>query len=655
MARKKKTKDIDEQVQDYIASIVVDSEYKTAQADQQDENVEFDALIDMLECKRNEKDYDWMSDTFIPEMPSILLTDASAWANQYFQSRDFVEVKLDGDRPEDMQKANAAKVCINKTLNDRDLYYYPKYIRMRTINSLKGTCYALCWWEREEKTIKQPFEKHNPVIDSATGQATDKITIEERDVVKPVVDRFNFDVIHPRNVFTDNKYCYTIQQKDWVTIRSELSYDELKSKEKINQYFNLDKVQEAIKNRNAEQTDTARETYQQDNQNNADKTPVQYLDVLDRYGKFWAIVEEKDRFGNATKAKPGHNSDGSILDGAELIETIITYVVIGNHKIMIRFVPTPFLDAEDKPYKPIIRGWCYIHPTKDEGLSDGKNMKELQIAINDDFNMGHDRVKLATLPVFKGKKYSLEDNSSVYIEPEHVIELENVEDLQELMIRDNIPGMLTTISMLTGKMQQATSTYPTTMGALPDKASTTATAVAGAEQRTNARQNYKALTFEYTFLTELYWMIMQMTYRFSHDETILKMLGDAAKDFDAYADYTYTPVTSNIESEFNKYKKIQLYDQTIGRISGLAKGVPEVMPIIAHMVRRQLELQGDEFNVIAGMIKKLEKAKWNEDEGQGNEIKNMKNTPASNQMGLPMNFQEMGAREGAMAAGGGIK
>lgn len=654
MARtKKKVKTPEETIQDAIATMVHDGEYRPAASMQDGENRDFESLVDMLECRRNEKDYEWMSDNFIPEMNSIVLTDSSQWANQYFQSRDFVEAKLDGDGPNDMNKAEAAKKLINKTLNDRDLYYYPKYIRLRTINALRGHCYILGWWEQELR--QQEIELTVNALDE-TGQAIIQKP-KKHTITRPVVDRFNFDVLDPRNVFTDNKYSYSAQHKDWIIIRSEMSYDELKANEKKNGYINLDKVKQAVKDRRTQdkKTDTARETYAKEAESQINNTPVAYFDVLDRYGKFWAIVAEKDSYGNPSVCTPGIDEQGMPLDNAELIEMIITFVVIGTTKIMIRFEPTPFIDAVGKPYKPIARGWCYIHPSKDEGLSDGKYMRELQIAINDTFNMASDRTKLATLPVFKGKKYSLEDNQTVYIEPEHVIELEDPNDLQELRITDNVNGALEQLGMLTSKMQQVTATYPHSMGALPDKSSTTATAVAGADQRTNARANYKSLTFEYTFFNEFYWIILQMTHRFAHDETLVKMLGKDAQFFDANADYTYTPVTSNIEAEYSKQKKIQLYDQSIGRISGLVQSLPELIPIIARMVGRQMVLLGDEFNEIGPMISNLAKAKPQKEGETPNQIKDLGAPATSNQAGSPILPMEAGARESSMTSGGLIK
>ena len=661
----KKEQEIEDPIEKRIASIVVDSEYAIAKSDKDVPISEYESLLDMLECRRNEKDYDWMSDNFIPEMNSIHLTDCSQWANQYFQTRDFVEVKLDGETPEQKLQASGAKKLINKTLNNRDVYYYQKYIRLRSINSLVGEVWILARWEQDIKTFMT-----KKAISVRTGKdiygqpltSDDQIpemVQEEREVptYSLTKDQWNFDVLDPRNVFTDNKYCYSAQQKDWITLLYEGNLADLKANEEREGYFNLDKVEKELKG--ATETETSKSSYNKDDRRRyIDDTPVKNFDMIDRYGKFWAIP--KDNNGQyPEEAEPGIDNQGKPLEDAELLEMIITFVLIGSKKIMVRFRPTDCIDSEGNPFKPIARGLCYIHPANDSGLSDGKNMRELQISINDTYNINSDRVKLATLPTFIGRKYALEDNSSVYIEPEHIIEVEDPHnDLIELKISDNIQGGIQQLNMLTAKMQQVTSIYPTTMGGLPDKAGTTATAVAGGENKANARANYKSLTSEYTVLSEIYWLILQMSFRFMKTETALKMMNEEeAKAFKPNLNYTYTPVSTNIESEYNKNKKIQNYDQTIGRLSGLVEGLPELIPIIAHIVGRQLVLQGDEFQEIGTMIEKLTKAKFQNKDGKGGpeQPKDMKDEATSNEQGLPMSQQEKGAREGAFTGGGQIQ
>jgi len=651
MASKKK-----EQVQNAIASMVVDSEYMTAKRNMDVEISRFESLIEQLECQRNEKDYDWMSDYYLPVMNSIFHTERAGEVAQYFPTRDFVDVKLDGTSPGDNLHADAARICVNKTLNRKNLYYYQKFVRHRSINSLFGQAYKVLWWEYEERTD----ELQTKDVKGRTKAVSQKRILK---------DHLNFDVVDPRNVFTDNKYTYSIQEKDWVIIRSEGSYEELKAQEKTHGYINLDKVKDALSQKKsgarakATETNTAKESYDKD----GDKlfigdTAIQRFDLLNRYGKFWAVVTEIDeQEGFPTEATIGMNEDGSFKENAELIEAIITFALIGNERIMIRFAPTPFIDSTGQPFKPLIRSLCYVHPTKDGGLGDGQHMREMQIVLNDNVNMAADRTKLATLPTFIGQESQMEDVlDDVYFEPEHVIRVPNIEtSLKELKVTDNINGAIQQTQMLTGAMYQVMGIFPPQMGGLPDKASTTATAVAGSEANKNTRSSYKAMTYEFTDLVEFYSMILQMAWRFQKTKTALKMFGpELAMQIGmrwADEDYTYTPISSNIEAEYSKFKKAQHLDQAIGRLSGLAKGVPKVIPLIAYMTGKEIDyLIGDDDPTLKKMVDEFAKSGFSEGGDQPNQVADAKDGATSNQTGVPMSPTEQGARQAGMTGGGQI-
>ena len=645
-----------EQVQNAVASLVVDSEYATAKRNMDVEISRFESLIDQLECSRMEKDYDWMSDYYLPVMNSIFHTERAGEVAQYFPTRDFVDVKLDSDSPEDKIHSDAAKICVNKTLNRRNLYYYQKFVRHRSINSLFGQAYKVCWWEYEERTDELQTK-------DAKGKPT---AVTRKRILK---DQFNFDVVDPRNVFTDNKYTYSIQEKDWVIIRSEGSYEELKAQEKTHGYINLDKVKEALSPKKskgrakATETNTAKESYDKEGDNLfiAD-TAIQRFDLLNRYGKFWAVVREIDENeGFPTEAEIGMNEDGSFKENAELVEAIITFAIIGNERIMIRFAPTPFVDSNGEPFKPIVRSLCYVHPTKDGGLGDGQHMREMQIVLNDNVNMAADRTKLATLPTFIGQDLAMEDSiDDVYFEPEHVIRVPDINaSIRELKITDNISGAIQQNQMITGAMYQVMGIFPPQMGGLPDKASTTATAVAGSEANKNTRASYKSLTYEFTDLTEFYGLILQMSWRFMKTSTALKLFGPelAHKIGKRWADenYTYTPLSSNIEAEYSKFKKAQHLDQAIGRLSGLAKGVPKVIPLIAYMTGKQIDyLVGDDDPMIKKMVDEFAKSEFSEEGKQPNQVADQPDGATSNQTGAPISPQEQAAREGGMTGGGQI-
>ncbi len=228
--------------QERLAELIY-GEYTAAKSNQNSDFTDFEALLDMLELNRTEKDYEWLADYFLPEMPAMVLTDASNWANQYFQSRDFVDVFLESEDDKDKMTCKAIKKLINKTFNNDDIYYFQKYMRMRLINALAGYVWLKCWWEYDADDVQDGVELKTLDVDVFGQKMVDPITQtaatqEVPRMVKRVkIDRFNFDVIDPRNVFTDDKYCYSAQQKDWVIVKSEMCYDELVADKKKNGYI----------------------------------------------------------------------------------------------------------------------------------------------------------------------------------------------------------------------------------------------------------------------------------------------------------------------------------------------------------------------------------------------------------------------------------
>ncbi len=153
----------DEAIEGHITDLVF-REYQTAERNQSSDNADFEAVIDLLENKRNEKEYDWMSNVALPEYAAMVLTESSQWASQYFATREFVDIYLEGDQPDDQAKCKAAKTLINKTLNRKGLYHYHKYIRARTINATAGVVYAACMWQQKTR------QEHIGYEDADSGQ-----------------------------------------------------------------------------------------------------------------------------------------------------------------------------------------------------------------------------------------------------------------------------------------------------------------------------------------------------------------------------------------------------------------------------------------------------------------------------------------------------
>lgn len=617
-------------------------EYETAKRNQSYDEEEFEKIIDLIECKRTEKEYEWLSDVFIPEYPSIHLTEASQWANQYFPTRDFVDVYLDGKDDRSIKSAKTAKEYINSMLNVKNVFHYQKYMKARSINSTLGCVYAVCSWKQKINTVIKKVQKQFNAGMDEFGRPVmgTQIVDEPHEVI--VEDRFHYEIPDPRNVFTDNSYCYSAQEKEWIIIRSEMSYEQLKEVEAEDGLINLDELKN-IKSSN----DTEAGKLARGDNRDKDETQYQYFDVLTRLGKIWAIVEERDNSGYPLKMKPAYNDKGELSENAELVESIVVLACNGSHKVLIRFQPTPFRTSKNIPFRPIIRGLNYIHPTKDVGMSDAKYAKELQVALNDTINLSNDRVKLATMPTLKVRRYALEDNDSIYFEPEHMMMVENPDDITEFQIRDNMQGALAQAQMFINKMQQVESIYPTTMGDLPGRASTTATAVQGATTSNNLRANYKSLTFEYTFLTEFYWMMLQMGYQFMRPETATAIMGDDAQYFNPEADYHFQPVSSNIEVEYNKNQKVKNLDQMMGRLSGIVPSMPGLIFPILKMLEMQFELLGQEQQTILPYLRKVLEMGMKEEGKAGEQPADQGPTPTSNQYGIPMQGMEEQTRQNA--------
>lgn len=596
-------------------------EYQTAARNKRESDEEYESYIGLLDSERTEKDYDWMSDIRLPEFTSHMLTQSSIDVDQYFQTRDFVEVYTEDEGDEAKNNSASAKELINRTLNQKHLNHYLKFVRAKNINHLNGFVYALCWWEYEEKQEKVGTEL-------VAEPSSEGITIAQKDVIGNVVvkDRFNYEPLDPRNVFTDNRYVYSVQDKDWIIIRSEKTLEDLRMEDVYDVPEDLTPPTE---------TETSQKTYNKEDKKEVHENMM--VDVLDRYGKEWCIVKTRDSSGTPIEIEPGYNDEGERLENSELHEVIATFVVIESSKHLIGFRPTWAKDAYGNPYKPIIRGLCYVHPSKDNGSGDGKYARELQVAIDDTFNLSNDRTLLATMPVMKGKRHSIEDNSTIYWQPGHTIELNETDDLQEMKITDNTQGALQQMAILTGKMDQVTSIFPTTMGST-GAASTTATAIAGAEQRTNIRTNYKSMTFEYTFLLDLYWMIQHMTYVFAKPETGMRLMGEKVYNFNPARDYYYKPISQSIETEQSKRSKIQMWTQVLGYITQIQH--PGAVKMVNYVLGKLFEYMGDEFvnfqNKLLDETKQLE--------GGAGQIPGLQ-SPTSNQSALPQSMMEQMTRE----------
>ena len=640
----------EERIEAMLASIVIDDEVKTSQQNARTSRIMFEDMIDMLECKRSKKEYQWMSDIFIPEYASQVLTTAARDAGQYFADRDFVKSYLQDDSPEAKLKEAASERLVNRTLNRPDLFYYPKFMRSRLLNDMAGYVYARCWWEREDEEVVLGHEDRamptdmdiygNPV--TMENEHLRQFEMKKSPVYgkKPVVDHFDFDLLDGRNVFKPAGYFYSVQQMPWITVRFEKTYSELLAGQKKMGYVNLDRVKEMDPPTETEASKaSANDTGEY---NFPTKTPENPFDVYERHGKFWCQVEGKDEFGGPYKVKPGIDDKGTTLDDAVLLETIMTFVVSGSKRVCIRYQLQPYKDPQGRQYKPILRGICFIHPTKDDGLGDGTFSAEMQVAVNDTYNMGMDREKLSMIPTLLTRRDAAGENPTIYIAPGHPIELEDPKtDLDYLRVDSKLDQTFAGVGFLQTTMQRIKATGPTQYGDMPRMASTSATAVAGAESHSNTRSNFRDITFEYTFLCELYRMIMHMTWQYAAYETGQKLLGDRIKDFDVTQEYMFKPVSQAIETEYSKDSKIKQLDNMLAKVVTIPN--PKTARLVNAIIMAEAKLMGDEYFALfkaAQLDPTVPIMAPNSPPEAGNATAGA----ASNQSGLPVLPAEAGAR-----------
>lgn len=618
----------DETIEQRLSSIVLDNELQTATQNSTVDFEDFEAHIDLFDGERSEREYDWMSNIRLPEFATHILTQSSDDVAQYFKSRDFVEAYVMDKSREAIDASDSASELINTTLNRRDLYYYQKYVRAKLMTYMNRGCWAECWWE-QQLSVNQVAEIIE--TDEYGEEIGEPEVVNDYEIIR---DQFNFDIHDPRNVFVvDTKYAYSAQQKESIIIRSETTYEKLLAGQERHGYFNLDLVKEL---KSPMETETKRGTIDRDgDKTRADNKVDNAIDKFKRFGKFWYL-----------DGKPGIDEEGNPLPKATLEECLITFVKSGSSKILIGFHKQVYEDHYGNSYKPLIRGLEYIHPTSDSGKCDAEFAHDLQIAIDDTFNMNNDRTQLATMPTFKGKRYVMEDTDAVYWEPNHVIDLEDpASDLLEMKIDDNIQGGLAQMGILTDKMRNVTATPTPEIGTVPELSSTTATAVASANQGATQRNNYKSMTFENTFLSELYWMIIQMTWQFAKPETGKKLMGDKVLGFNPEYDYFYRPLSQNIETEYSKGLKTQRWTSILQVVG--ASQHPDAPKMFNYIIFKIAELMGDEYENFGDIFLNPNKPMQIGAGQQTAQPGGIEAGAASNQNMIPMSQSEVFARQGA--------
>jgi hypothetical protein len=134
-------------------------------------------------------------------------------------------------------------------------------------------------------------------------------------------------------------------------------------------------------------------------------------------------------------------------------------------------------------------------------------------------------------------------------------------------------------------------------------------------------------------------------------ETGKKMLGEKVVAFDASADYTYQPVASNIETEYNKNSTLRVIDQFLGRVANIPN--PNTPKLLNYLLGRAFDLFGDRFpDYKKYLLDETAPQPVPEQPGNTNgapppQMTAMSAPPVSNQNGAPMGDMEQAMRENA--------
>jgi hypothetical protein len=632
-----------------LANLIIDGEYVVGQSNNNIPDADYLDYLDMFDCERTERNYDWMSDIYMPEFLSQMLTQSAIEAGLYFKTHDFVEVYVGNDDEMSIRSAKVNKDLINNTLNRRDLWFYQKYMRAVNMKNICGVTYFRCWWEQETTEEKAGTEQVPERVGSdPEGNSVERMV--EQDVMQEVVlkDHFNFDVIDPRDVFTDPSYTYSLQEKKWIILRFNATIDELETNADTMEYFNLDKLKEVRTPPKAGAKGDKTTHHGLDNKIDAPTTPLKNWTILQRLGKHWVIVKERDEAGNVIDAKCGVDTNGKKKKGAELHEMVITFAVNDYNRVLIGYNPSRCIDARGNPYRPITRALCYIHPAKDDGMGDGKCLKELQVGINDTLNMENDRTKLHTIPIMQGNQHDITDNESLEWKPGAFWQTESGNVLTEVQVGGDVNGALNQILMYKNAMQQASGISAETQSKLAAP-TTTATATANQAQRSDTRSNYRTLTMENTGLSDLYWFITQMAAQYMKEQTAYEVLGEDIQFFNPYIDFTYKPLSASLNDDASRQAKVQNWISILGYIANDPErraAVDYILGEVASLMGKEYEGFHNKFFADTQAPPPMESMGGGE---QGQQPQGGGGMPPTNQSGVEQTMQEAQLTEGSGA------
>jgi hypothetical protein len=607
--KKKSDSKISERVQELMLADFND-DFFIASQNMDEINKDFDEYYNMVHCVRENRDNDWESTVALPEFISRLLTQVGNFVEKYFGSRDYVETDEDDGDPKTLAQAKVSKDLLNSILNDTETYYFQKIVRL-----------IMFCWPSGWGVIKGGYEQHierfiagyKTRLESVTDDegnflAEDGSIYDDPILQKPgyteieepiydirvVKDRPIFDVYPNQNVYFSPEYAYSLNDKEYVVFENDnMTHDDLLEVAEQNEYFNLHILKEM--KQHDETQGAGSDTWNKNNRfNEIPNPPSPKFRVLEWWRKYPVVVKERDpESGRPIDYLPGIDNDGEMKENAELMECKITTASklgVAASKETISNVLIGFQPSKHSR-RPMTRFLCYIDAIKDTGFGDGELTAQLSSAVDDNFNLGNYRTKLATTPAFKGKRFS-GIPEKIKFSPEEAILVENMEDLMEFPINDNINGTMMQYSVLSSKFDSAMATSQQTMGQSPDRAET-ATQAGIISQRAQTRIGLKSTMLEFCGFTEFYQMILTLCNDFMLPQTLEKLVGEKAYLYNPTLMPKFRPVSQSLETEESKNFKMKMIDQILGRIVNFPN--PKTPMVINYLMGMWLEAAGKNF------------------------------------------------------------
>jgi len=521
------------------------------------------------------------------------LTQIGSFVSQYFGSTDYVEVDLNSEDPKDILESKASKKLLNTLLNKKKAHYYHKIVRLMMSVYTSGYGIIKGDYEQEVEEVISHYDTKSDFTTDIEGRymaddgqeyldptiqrplfSTTEDPVYKNNVIK---DTPTFDVYPVQNVYMSPEYKYSLNDKEYIIFETEMTISELESSRV--EYLNLD----SLKKEDPSGT-RGKQTYNREEDKEETEAVDKVFTVLERWGKEMVIEKNGELL-------PGYDKTGKVLKNAMLEECIITTVKERNDNALthlIRFQKSPHTT------RPMVRFMCYVDAVNDSGFGDGEVNRELQTAINDNYNLMNYRTKLAVTPAFKGKRFSGIDEN-IRITPEKVTMVENLDDLQEWRIADNIQGGIVHQNLLSSRMDYSMATSPQTMGSMPDRAET-ATMASIVSQRANVRMGMKSMNLEFIGFTEFYDMLLTLCNDFMLPETLEDLVGEElAMAYNPKREDKFKPVSQALETEESKQFKIKTWQGLLQMVGSIQN--PKTPMVINYVIGQMLELLGGDFKL----------------------------------------------------------